>query len=243
MIVFLSLILNKMTKTIEMPKNEVTFKSKISIDFPLRGEWRFLRPPGHHPFAFDFVQTNNKRNKYFQKSKIWNIISYIPAEKYYCWEQPVYSPIDGKIIQVGIGWKDHTKTNIWRTIKIWYNATYKFRPKEVDGKLDIRPNAGNYVMIKAKEGYIVFLAHLRNGSTKVKKGDLVKKGELIGNVGNSGNSTAPHLHINLFDQMDNPFKAKVLPFVFNKYEELGSDKVYYSHTLAIPKVKSFIKLE
>ncbi len=232
-----------MKNTVEISKNEMDVKSEISIDFPLKGEWRFLRPPGHHPFAFDFVQMESKMKRYFQKSKIRNIITHIPAEEYYCWEQPVYSPIDGEIIQIGTGWEDHTKTNIWKTIRLWYNATYKFRPKEIDGRLDIRPNAGNYVMIKAKEGYIVFLAHLKNGSTKVKKGDLVEMGDLIGNVGNSGNSSAPHLHINLFDQMDNPFQARVLPFVFNKYGELGNDNVWNKHILSVPKVKSFIKLE
>ena len=88
------------------------------------------------------------------------------SDRYYCWEKPVYSPIDGTVIQIGMGCKDHQKTNIWKTISLWYNATYKFKPKEVNGKLDIRPNTGNYVMVKAKEGYIVFLAHLKNSSIK-----------------------------------------------------------------------------
>lgn len=220
----------------------MTTEKKISIDFPLRGEWQFLRPPGHHPFAFDFVKSNDERKKYFPNNKIRYFISYIPADKYYSWEQPVYSPIDGKVIQIGTGWKDNIKTNIWKTITIWYNATYKFRPEETNGKLDIRPNAGNYVMIRANEGYVVFLAHLKNGSIKVKEEQLLKSGDLICNVGNSGNSTAPHLHINLFDQMENPLQAKVLPFVFNEYEELGDDNKWKKHTLSMPKVKSFIKL-
>lgn len=230
--------------TPEKMKNKIEIsKTEISIDFPLKGEWRFLRPPGHHPFAFDLVQMDSKRKKYFKKSRIRNLLSQIPANEYYCWEQPVYSPIEGKVIQVGKDWKDNEKTNIWKTIKLWYNATYKFRPKEVNGKLDIRPNAGNHVMIKSIDGYIVFLAHLQNGSIKVKEGDLVQKGELIGKVGNSGNSTAPHLHINIFDQVDDPYKAKVLPFVFNEYEELGKENIWIKHTFSVPKIKSFIKLE
>jgi len=64
---------------------------------------------------------------------------------------------------------------------------------------------------------------------------------MIGNVGNSGNSTAPHLHINLFDQMANPLKAKVLKFVFNEYRELNDNK-WEKHILDVPKVKSFIQL-
>jgi len=216
--------------------------NKISINFPLRGEWRFLRPPGHHPFAFDFVKMDSERKKYSKCNKINFLLSHIPANKYYCWEQPVYSPIDGIVIQTGTGWKDHKETNLWETIRIWYNATYKSKPEKMDGKLDLRPNVGNYVMIKAKDEFIVFLAHLKNGSIKVKTGQVLNSGELIGCVGNSGNSTAPHLHINLFDQMNDPLQAKVLPFVFNEYDELTDDSKWEKHRLNIPKVKAFIKL-
>ncbi len=82
-------------------------------------------------------------------------------------------------------------------IRLWYNATFKFRQVEVNGRLDIRPNAGNYVMIQAKEGYIVFLAHLRNHSICLSEGDTVRQGDIIGQVGNSGNSSMPHLHMKL----------------------------------------------
>jgi len=227
-----------------MPIKEIHLSdnNKILIDFPLKGEWKFLRPPGHHPFAFDFVMTDKRRKKYSTKNKINFFLGYIPAEKYYCWEKPVYSPIDGIVIQIGTGCEDHKKTNIWKTILLWYNATYKFKPIKINGRLDIRPNTGNYVMIKAKESHIVFLAHLRNSSIKVKEGQLLKAGELIGNIGNSGNSAIPHLHINLFDQMDDPLQAKVLPFVFKKYEALTKDGKWVKCISNVPKVKSFIKL-
>ncbi len=201
-----------------------------------------MRPPGHHPFAFDFVKMDEKRKKYSKKNKINFLIGNIPSDMYFCWGQPVYSPIDGVILQTGVGWKDHQKTNIWKTIKIWYNATYKNKPPEVDGELDLRPNVGNYVMIKASGGQIVLLAHLKFGSTKVEEGQVIKVGELIGNVGNSGNSTAPHLHINLFDQMDDPYTAKVLPLVFKEYQELDRDDKWVPHELNVPKVKSFVRL-
>jgi len=214
----------------------------ISIGFPLKGEWRFLRPPGHHPFAFDFVKMDERRKKYSTNSKINFLISNIPANDYFCWEQPVYSPINGTVLQVGIDWEDHIETNIWKTIKLWYCATYRSKPTIVDGKLDLRSNVGNYVMIRSEEGFIVFVAHLKNGSTIVTEGQSVNVGDFLGSVGNSGNSTAPHLHINLFDQMDNPYEAKVLPFVFTEYEELGANDKWVSHTNEVPKVKSIVRL-
>lgn len=215
---------------------------KILIEFPLKGEWRFLRPPGHHPFAFDFVKTDEERKKYSKKNKISFLLGNIPSDQYYCWGKPIYSPVDGVILETGTEWKDHQETNIWKTISLWFNATYRSKLEEVDGKLDLRPNVGNYVMIKTSGGQIVFLAHLKYGSTKVKKGQVVKAGDLIGNIGNSGNSTAPHLHINVFDQMDDPYTAKVLPLVFKEYQELDTDKKWKNHKLDVPKVKSFVRL-
>lgn len=189
----------------------------IIIEPPLRGEWKILRPPGHHPDAFDFVQMDKKRRSTHLKTGLQSIISRIPSQVYYCWGKPVYAPADGTVLYVGDGWSDNQSTSFWKTIRLWYSATFTFRPKLENGRLDIRPNAGNYVMILASGGYIVFLAHLRNHSIVVSEGSVIKTGELIGEVGNSGNSTMPHLHLNLFDQMGDPFSAKVLPFVFSKY--------------------------
>lgn len=213
----------------------------ISIHSPLNGEWKFLRPPGHHPYAFDFVQTDARRKSSHDSSKLRFFLGRIPSSKFFCWNKPVISPIDGEIIRVGNGWKDNEYSNIWKTIQLWYNATYRFNPKEKNGRLDIRPNAGNHVMIQAKEGYIVFLAHLKNQSIMVSEGEQVRHGQVIGLLGNSGNSTMPHLHINLFDQMDNPFKAEVLPFVFSSYETLGHDGFWTEAKSSIPKTGTFVR--
>ncbi len=41
---------------------------------------------------------------------------------------------------------------------------------------------------------------------------------MVGGVGNTGNATAPHIHINLFDQVDDLLRAQVVPFVFGGCE-------------------------
>jgi hypothetical protein len=71
----------------------------------------------------------------------------------------------------------------------------------VDGFEDYSPperdpehRAGNYVAIEC-EGTTIYLAHLMKGSICVKSGDRVSKGKVLGCVGNSGNTTEPHLHI------------------------------------------------
>ncbi|MDF0603677.1 M23 family metallopeptidase [Psychromarinibacter sp. C21-152] len=53
---------------------------------------------------------------------------------------------------------------------------------------------GNHVILRCSEAEIVF-AHMRNGSLSVVSGDIVAEGDRLGEVGNSGASTEPHLHI------------------------------------------------
>lgn len=96
-------------------------------------------------------------------------------------------------------------------------------------------------MIQAHEGYIVFLAHLRDQSVSVTEGQVVRPADIIGRVGNSGNSTMPHLHLNLFDQMDDPFTAQVLPFVFDCYETLDNDGRYTENHSSLPMVGAVVK--
>jgi murein DD-endopeptidase MepM/ murein hydrolase activator NlpD len=58
---------------------------------------------------------------------------------------------------------------------------------------------GNCVVIEHGTGEWSFLAHMRKGSVKVKKGDRVKQGDVVGQLGNSGATTGPHLHYHLMD--------------------------------------------
>lgn len=218
-------------------------ENAIRIHAPLSGEWKFLRPPGHHPYAFDFVRTDANGKRTCKGSSICWYITHVPVEDYFCWEQPVYSPVAGEVVRVGNDWPDHESTSAWRTIRIWYEATYKFRPKVVDGRLDIRPNAGNHVMIRSDEGFIVFLAHLRNRSLTVKEGQRVKVGQQVGKIGNSGNSTAPHLHINLFDQVEDPYRSKVLPFVFDHFDVQDENGSWKSCELSVPEKGNIIRFD
>lgn len=56
--------------------------------------------------------------------------------------------------------------------------------------------AGNHVVVRcAQQGVDVLLAHVMNGSVAVKPGQSVEVGQFLGRVGNSGNSSEPHLHI------------------------------------------------
>jgi hypothetical protein len=58
---------------------------------------------------------------------------------------------------------------------------------------------GNYVIIQIAPHAFAGYAHLARGSVRVKPGDRVRKGQVIGHLGQSGNSAAPHLHFQLAD--------------------------------------------
>jgi murein DD-endopeptidase MepM/ murein hydrolase activator NlpD len=64
-----------------------------------------------------------------------------------------------------------------------------------DDKGDLKQPAGNQVVIQIAEGRYVLLAHMKNGSVAVKEGDEVAIGDRVGALGNSGNSSMPHLHL------------------------------------------------
>ncbi len=61
---------------------------------------------------------------------------------------------------------------------------------------------GNHVVIDHGNGEYSIYAHLKQGSVRVKPGALLKAGEIIGQVGSSGNSTEPHLHFQMCDGPD-----------------------------------------
>ncbi|MTV25525.1 M23 family metallopeptidase [Nitriliruptoraceae bacterium ZYF776] len=73
---------------------------------------------------------------------------------------------------------------------------------------------GNHLVIDLDGGGSVVLAHLQRGSVRVSVGDRVEAGEVVARVGNSGNSSEPHLHLQLADRT-RPSVSAGLPFVFS----------------------------
>jgi hypothetical protein len=86
---------------------------------------------------------------------------------------------------------------------------------------------GNHVILKIMEGktpYYVLYAHMEPGSIKVKEGDQVKEGQILGLLGNTGNSTQPHLHIHVADS-NHALKAEGVPAVFKDAKWIGQAKI------------------
>lgn len=116
---------------------------------------------------------------------------------YYVWNEPVYSVGDG-VVKYTI---DKFKDNKPGSTAPFYEA--------------------NKILIDHGGGEYSFYCHLKKSSSKVKVGDKVKKGQMIGRVGNSGASGMPHLH---FTMMDSDYFS--IPIWVEDYAiELKSEKV------------------
>jgi Peptidase family M23 len=79
---------------------------------------------------------------------------------------------------------------------------------------------GNSVILDLGDGRFAMYAHMQPGSIRVHAGDTVELGQVIGLVGNTGNSLAPHLH---FQVMQGPssFASNGLPYAISSFEVKG----------------------
>jgi urea transporter/murein DD-endopeptidase MepM/ murein hydrolase activator NlpD len=108
-------------------------------------------------------------------------------EDYYCFNKPVLAPSDGYVESV----IDNVEDNII-------------------GKVNLKENWGNTVIIRHNNFLFSSLSHLKKESISVKPGDKIKQGDIIGKCGNSGRSPYPHLH-----------------FQMQTSQYIGSPTVYY----------------
>lgn len=90
------------------------------------------------------------------------------------------------------------------------------------GNRDESHPVGNHVVIEIAPQRYVLLAHLRGGSVRVKAGDQVACGQPVAECGNSGNTTEPHLHIQVQDQPDISDDATTFPIKFRRVVRAGA---------------------
>lgn len=198
----------------------------IIVEFPLRGEWLSPNTPGTKVpshgtdrfgtrYAYDFIQVNWERTGWpaYRVSLPQYLLFGVPLNEYYCWGQKVYAPCSGTVIQAQDGYEERTRTNLLSDMFHAYKNAHYFDP----GKDDVQSVAGNYIIIECGGNVYAALVHLQTGSVRVSVGQSVKKGEIIGRVGHSGNSFGPHLHFQLMDSSDIS-TANGLPCAFEQYE-------------------------
>jgi len=163
----------------------------IIIESPVKGDWAIFNPPGHPKLAFDFLAVDENKSPYKRGGLIRHLVSFISVEDTYTWSAPVYSPVKGEVIEVGNAAAD--RMSICMSFDLFRLMLIKPNVKE-----GFSAFGGNYVVIKGGE-FFVLLCHMKEGSVKVKVGEQVKVGQELGEVGNSGASIQPHLHIQVME--------------------------------------------
>jgi hypothetical protein len=112
---------------------------------------------------------------------------------YYCFGQPVLAPAAGVVIQSAGNSSDHAP-----------------------GRVPEIQSRGNYVVLAHGNSEFSMIPYLKAGSIKVKNGQRVKAGEVLGQCGNSGSSFAPHVEFSLQNTRGFPL-PKTMPAQFVDY--------------------------
>ena len=106
-------------------------------------------------------------------------------------------------------------------------ATRNDLPEQPPGKLPdnlpIDQADGNFVVLDIGNGAFALYAHMQPGSVKVAAGAKVKVGDLLGKVGNTGNTSAPHLHFHVMDG-PSPLQANGIPYIIDHFSMTAIDK-------------------
>lgn len=123
--------------------------------------------------------------------------------RYAIWNRRVLSPCDGTVLGM------HAEA-----------------PDMAPPRVDRRLMAGNHVRLRCGDAHVL-LAHFRRGSVAVRPGQRVRVGQLLGRVGNSGNSGEPHLHVHAqWPGTDaSPFDADARPILFDGGYRVRGDRV------------------
>ena len=200
----------------------------VVVEFPLRGEWIAPNTPGKkvpshgtdmlgQRYAYDFVRTDGSPRgmRFYRSSPLRYFILGVPLQDCFGWGQPIHSPADGRVVKAEDGWPERNPVHLVRDLAIAIKNGLTTDPARIK---DLRPLAGNYIILEIPGGF-AFLAHAQTGSIKVSPGEKVSAGQHLANVGHSGNTTAPHLHFQLADNLD-LLNAKGIPCCFREYEVL-----------------------
>lgn len=148
-------------------------------------------------FASDFVRLGPD-GSFFRDSGLRN-------EEHYSFNQPVVAPAGGKVVLARDDMPDQQPGEPLDPAQLGEDQTRI---------------AGNLVVIAHGYGEYSFLAHLRSRSVPVRVGEMVRRGQVVGAVGNSGQSPGPHLHYHL-QSGPNLFVDQGLPVLFSQFYAAG----------------------
>jgi murein DD-endopeptidase len=193
-------------------------RQAVRIRAPLRGEWLAANGPsnasGHRRtalalngtvaiaqrFGIDFLQVDSG-GRTFRGDSTNNA-------NYFAYGREIFAVSDGIVVAT----KDSIPENVPRG------------PVARAVPINLVTVGGNHVVIDLGDGRYAFYAHVQPGSMRVRVGDRVRRGQVIALVGNSGNSTEPHLHFHIVDAValgTSTLGAEGIPYELASFELVG----------------------
>jgi len=186
----------------------------LPILLPFHGAWKVTQ--GHNG---EITHKNNWRHAWDfeivdQSGKSYKNSGDYP-EDYYCYNKNILASADGVVEEVVDG-----------------------IPDNIIGSQNLRQNWGNTIIIKHYEALYSKYSHIKQGSIKVKKGQLVKAGDILAQVGNSGRSPVPHLH---FQLQANPYiGSETISYPFSSYVIKNTDSQQVLN-FCIPQINQIVE--
>ncbi len=178
----------------------------VLIDFPVSGRWLARNSPARRvpshgsdllgtTYAVDLVGVNpdGRSAPLSWRSAFWREA----PELFAGFGREVTAPCDGDVVDVHDGEVDHAARRSQLTM-----AGYMLSQAARYRRGGVRAITGNSVSLRREDGTVVSVCHLRRGSVAVRPGQAVRVGDRLGECGNSGNSTQPHVHVQVNDSID-----------------------------------------
>ena len=169
----------------------------VELTLPFEGTWGVVQGfdgsgthHGYAAFALDFAPP--------QDVEQFARLPQPRLQDFACWGRPVLAPADGRVVRVASGFPD-------------------LRPY---AKAPRRSGGGNFVIIQHAPHLFSELVHLQARSVRVAVGQEVRRGQVIGACGNSGNARTPHLHLGLLTSISPITTGRAR---LSRYEVRGAD--------------------
>lgn len=165
-------------------------------------------------FAFDFVKLGSDFTTHRGEGRRF--------ADYYAYGQPVFAAAEGRVASVVADQQEDTGAmrQAGETVEAYFTRLGADQQRRLaQGRVGI---TGNSVVIDHGNGEFSFYGHLKPGSVRVRAGDAVARGQQIGEVGSSGNSTEPHLHFQVCDSAD-PLLCAGIPVQFEPSPDMFGD--------------------
>ncbi|MFF0196235.1 M23 family metallopeptidase [Streptomyces sp. ARC12] len=193
----------------------------VEVDPPVTGRWTALNSPadkvpshGTHvygqTYAIDIVAEPETEEGGATARPPFRILWPVVRRNrdFPAFGAPLLAVADATVVRASDGQRDHLSRNSLPALA--YLMLIEANVRSILGAHRI---IGNHVILDLGEGTFAVYAHVQRGSLRVKAGDTVRAGQRLGRVGNSGNTTEPHLHFHLMDGPD-PDSARGVPFTW-----------------------------